>query len=367
MTKLLIVCFTFLLSYLSFSTLNQFDSKLICNLYDYYVETTFFTLVVLYILFTFISVILFKIIFLIINIPSNVKDFFFSKRVINDNYLLMQAMAEYITGGKLKSGSLIQKIVYRLSKEKKMFYTLFLAETEIDPSIKLKYFQELEQSKYYSAFVFKRLAQIFYHNNMYKIAENYAVKSFNLNKFDSETLEILLDCYAELSLWTKFVFIVSKLNKIDAQKLEYIKNKIVNYYIDAAKNMLEVDEIKKAIYYLELAIKLVPSHIEALNIYLPLNYSSWNNDNIKKLKIAFADNPCFEIVKLYKKFASIAPSEIYEELAILADPKQYLGLFLAIAAYFDLPEKIKNLKSESELLQFHNIEYHLSSLFNQNR
>lgn len=355
MIRLLIICITFLLLYLGFSVLNQLDSTLTLNLYDYYIETSFFTFIILYILFTLFSAIFLKIIFLIIDLPANLKDLFFSKRATTNNYLLMKAMAEYIAGEESKSVATSQKIAHRLTKENKVFYTLLLAEAELDTSIRIKYFQELEQSKHYSAFVTKRLAQIFYQNNMYETAENYAVRSFNLNEFDSETLEILLDCYAKLSLWTKFIFVASKLNRVDTQKLESIKNKIADYYVDAAKNMLEANKTKDAIHYLESAIKLIPSHISALNLYLPMNSSSWNNKNIEILKAAFANNPSFEIVELYKQFSSVPPLRIYEDLAMLVNPKQYLGLFLAIAAYLGLPEKIKNLKNEPELLPFHDI------------
>lgn len=347
MIRLLIFCITFLLLYFSFSMLSQLDSRLTLNLYDYYIETTFFTFVILYILLTLCTAIFFKILFLIIDLPSNLKDIFFSKRASNDNYLLMKAMAEYVSGEKSKSLVTSQKISYRLSQENKVFHTLLLAEAELEPSVKIKYFQELEQSKDYIPFVTKRLAQIHYQNNMYEIAENYAVRSFNLNESDGETLEILLNCYAKLALWTKFVFVVSKLSRVDGQKLESIKNKIADYYVIAAKNILEANEEKDAIHYLESAIKLIPSHIEALNLYL--HSSRWNNKNIELLKIAFTESPSFEIIELYKKFSTNDSSKIYDDLANSVDPKQYLGLFLAIAAYLDLPEKIKNLKDEPEL------------------
>ncbi|WP_341756445.1 MULTISPECIES: tetratricopeptide repeat protein [unclassified Candidatus Tisiphia] len=348
MIRLLIICITFLLLYFSFSMLSQLDSRLTLNLYDYYIETTSFTFVILYILLTLSTAIFFKILLLIINLPSNLKYFFFSKRASNDNYLLMKAMAEYVSGEKSKSAVTSQKISYRLSQENKVFHTLLLAEAETDLSVKIKYFQELEQSKHYSPFVTKKLAQIYYQNNMYEMAENYAVRSFNLNESDSEILEILLNCYAKLALWAKFVFVVSKLSRIDTQKLESLKNKIADYYAIAAKNMLEINETKEAIYYLESAIKLIPSHIEALDLYLPLNSSKGHNKNIEILKTAFTENPSFEIVELYKKFSANTPLEIYDDLANSVDTKQYLELFLAIAAYLDLPEKIKNLKDEPE-------------------
>jgi hypothetical protein len=150
--------------------------------------------------------------------------------------------------------------------------------------------------------------------------------------------------------------VVSKLAKIDKEKLQSIKEKISNYYFLAANNMVETNDDKTAIQYLESAIKLVPSNYQALNLYFSLNSSSKNSKNIEMLKNAFIEKPSFEIVQIYREFTLMPSSEIYEDLAILVDHKKYFGLFLAIATYLDLPEKIEILKNEPKLLPFYQME-----------
>jgi tetratricopeptide (TPR) repeat protein len=354
MIRLLIICFIFLLLYLGFSALGQLDSQLTVNFYDYYLETSFFTFISLYLLLTIATLIGIKLIILIIDLPWILKNLLVSKRAISANYQLMRAMVESIIGDKSQSIITIKKIAGRINKENEIFYKLLLAESEEQIDLKIKYFQELEQQKYQTAFVTKRLAQLFYRNNMYDKSEDYAVKSFNLNESDSETLEILIDCYAKLSLWSKLAFIVSKLTMVNKDKLQSSKYKISNYYLLAAQNMLEINDHKNAIHYLELAMNLVPSHYQALNLYCTLNSSGnsfgKNNKNMEILKTAFIDQPSFEIVEIYKKFTMMADIKIYEDLAILVNPQEHLGLFLAISAYLDLPEKMKILRDDPELL-----------------
>ncbi len=356
MIRLLIISITFFLLYLGFTTLNQLDSTLTINFYDYHLETSFFTFISLYILLTILSLIVIKIILLIIDFPIILKKIFSVKKAGNVNYMLMKAMAQSIIGDKSQSLVMIKKIAGYLSEENRIFYILLLAESEKEIDTKIKYLQQLEQSKHYTSFVNKKLAQLYYQNNMYEQSENYAVRSFNLNESDSEILEILIDCYAKLSLWTKFVFVVSKLAKIDKEKLQSIKEKISNYYFLAANNMVETNDDRTAIQYLESAIKIVPSNYQALNLYFSLNSSSKNSKNIEMLKNAFIKKPSFEIVQIYREFTLMPSSEIYEDLAILVDPKEYFGLFLAIASYLNLPEKIKILKNEPKLLPFYQME-----------
>lgn len=345
MIRLLIICCVFLLLYLGFSILDQLDSRLTISFYDYYLETSFFTFISLYLLLTIVTIISIKLILLIIDLPWTLKNLLVSKKVISANYQLMKAMVEAIIGDKSRSIITVKKIAGSLNKENEIFYKLLLAECEEPVDLKIKYFQELEQQKYQTAFVTKRLAQLFYQNNIYDKSENYAVRSFNLNESDSETLEILIDCYAKLSLWSKLAFILSKLAMVNKEKLQSIKYKISDYYLLAAQNMLEISDNKNAIYYLELAINLVPSNYQALNLYFTLNISGKNNRNIEMLKTAFIERPSFEIVEIYKKFTKVANIKIYEDLASLVDPKDHLGLFLAISAYLDLPEKVEILRN----------------------
>lgn len=352
MIRVSIICIIFLLLYCGFVVLSQFDSVVSFSLYNLYIETTVFTFVTFFILSLLCCFIVLKTIFSILDLPSNLKDFFHSRQITNNNYLLIQAMTEYIIGENSKAVSTVRRITSYLKPENTEFYRLFLAEIQEVPEKRIKLFQELETSKSYAAFVTKKLAKLYYQNNMYSTAEEYAVKSFNLNESDSETLEILIDCYAKLSSWTKLAFLISKLSRLDPIKYNSIKGKLADYCVLAAKYMIENDGEEDAVHNLELATKLVPSHYDALTLYFSLRNIK-SSKNIEVLNAAFIDYPSFEIAQLYKQFSFMSPTEIYENLVKLINPNEYLGLFLSIAAYYDLPDKIEQLKGDPKLLSFH--------------
>lgn len=350
MIRLLIVFAVFLLLYFGFSMLSQLDSTLTINLYNYHIESSFFTSIIIYILSTIIIISAIKIICAILDIPNYLREIFRARKINNNLSQLIEAMKELIIGEKAKSLIAIKKIEENsLKHDKKKLYHLLLAETEENLDQKIKYFQELEQMKYCYGFVVKRLAQIFYNNDLYKKSEDYAVKSFYLNEYDSENIETLLNCYSKLAEWEKFTFIVNKLHKIDRQKFELIKDKIADNYILATESAINVHDTKKALGYLELALEISPAHHKALDLYLTLNSSNKKNKDPKVLHDAFLKTPSFEVVELYKKFYQLEPIQIYENLESIVNPKEHLGLFLSIAAYLDLPDKIKSLKNESEL------------------
>lgn len=349
MIRLLLICIIFLLSYFGFLALSQLDSIVSFNLYNFYIETTFFTFITIFILSLLFVFIVFKIVFLILDLPSNLKVFFHSKQIANNNYLLIQALTEHIIGEHSKAISSMKKITSYLTPETKEFYFLFLAEIEKVPEKQIQLLQKLEKSKHYTSFITKRLASLHYKNSMYSTAEEYAIKSFNLNESDSETLEILIDCYAKLSSWTKLAFLIAKLHRLDPIKYNKIKGKLADYCVLAAKNMLDNDQAD-AVHNLELAIKLVPSHYDALTLYFSLHKTK-NNTEI--LKNAFIDHPSLEIAQLYKQFSLMPLTKIYEDLIKFVNPNEYLGLFLSIAAYYDLPDKIEQLRNTPKLLTFH--------------
>lgn len=352
MIRVLIICIIFLLLYCGFVVLSQLDSVISFNLYNLYIETTVFTVATFFILSFLCCFIVLKTIFLILDLPSNLKGFFYSRQITNNNYLLLQAMTEYIIGDNSKALSLVKRITSSLKPENKEFHQLFLAEIQEVPEKRIKLFQELEKSKFYTAFVTKRLAALYYQNNMYTTAEEYAVKSFNLNESDSETLEILIDCYVKLSLWTKLTFLISKLNRLDLIKYDSIKGKLSDYCVLAAKHMITNNEEEDAVHNLELAMKLVPSHYEALTLYFSMQNTK-SRKNTEILNAAFIDHPSFEIAQLYKQFSFMTPTEIYEGLVKLINPNEHLGLFLSIAAYYGLSDKIEQLRGDPKLLSFH--------------
>lgn len=268
MIKLLTISIIFLLLYLGFSVISQLDSQLNLTVYDYYLETTFFTASIFFLLLLIATSIIFKTIFLLLNLPNIIKNFFYNKIIAKkkeqESLYIIQAMAECIIGNKGKSHEIINKISKDLKPGNIEYYNLILAESATIIDQKIQHFQKIEQSKSFSLFALKRLAQIFYNSGDFIKAEDYASKLYNAKENDSENLEILLDCYAELSLWNRFTFILEKLAKIDRPLLLTIENKISIYFLKATKEM-KAKNNEQAVYdYLELESKLYPHKLKML-------------------------------------------------------------------------------------------------------
>ena len=73
------------------------------------------------------------------------------------------------------------------------------------------------------------------------------------------------------------------------------------------------------------------------------------SSNLEILRSAFATNPSFDVAEMYIKSSNFTSLKIYESLADIVDPKNHQALFLAIAAYLGLPEKITFIREQKLL------------------
>jgi hypothetical protein len=67
------------------------------------------------------------------------------------------------------------------------------------------------------------------------------------------------------------------------------------------------------------------------------------------LKASFAANPCFEIARMFADSSGSSAEDIYGTLARIVYPSKYPSLFLALAAYLNLNDKIQEIK-DSKLI-----------------
>ena len=354
MIRFLIICSIILVLYLSFSALGELDAKISFQIYNYVVETTLFTVTTGFVLSLFIVLITLKLVFLIFEFPYIIKKRLHLRKSQKATHALMQSMVYLLANNRFKAAEVAKKIESDLKLELKDLYNLVQAEAEGDFEKKIDHYRLLSGSKDYNYFAMKRLAEVFLQNGFYEQAEDYASKAFNLNEFDSDVLVVLLDCYAKQGLWNKFVFIISKLSRVDKKRLNTISDIISNYYVQAAKDTLEKGEDHQAMNYIESALELNPSNMEAVDFYLSLNLSlNRGEDNLEILQNALSINPSFEIAEIYIRSSNEEPEQIYNKLASIIDPQKYRSLFLAIAAYLNLPHKVEIL-SEPKLLTHYN-------------
>ena len=337
MFRLLLICATFLLFYFGFTLIESFDSKVFISLYNYNIETTLFFNLILGLVLLISCFIVIRFLILIIELPSKIHNIFHKRKVNHDRYALILAFAEYIMSNKAKSASIARtNLSSEDLKDSQEFHNLILAVTEEDIDTKISYFQKLMKSKEFAFYSSKNLAKLYYDKSLYEEAQNYAIKAYNLNELDSDNLITLMHCYGKLSLWTKFTFITNKLTKF--HKYDSIKqmHEIVEYYLLAAKQEVESNNIAHAIDYLETAIDLNFYNGELLEFYFTLNNKLNVNKKTKILKDAFRIVPSLKLVQLFKKFTSLSDRQIYKELTQELDAKKDEILILAIEAYLEL-------------------------------
>jgi hypothetical protein len=71
-----------------------------------------------------------------------------------------------------------------------------------------------------------------------------------------------------------------------------------------------------------------------------------NHRNIDILEAAFAARPSFELFELYNQSISMSALDIYEKLYnLVEDPRGYKEVFLSIAAFLKLFDKVDELLS----------------------
>lgn len=346
MLRLFIICIVFLLLYLGFSIIENLDSILVLTLYNYHIETTFFVSIIFTILLLIASFIIIKIITLIIDLPIKIQSIFSARKEIHERHFALKAMAEYIMGNRANALSIAQQNI-KLSNKDTEFYNLILSELEVEDNEKIKYLEELSNLKEFRFFSFKNLAILFYKQNDYLIAIDYAIKAYNSNELDSDVLVILIHCYGKQQEWEKLNFVVKKLKEINKLKFFELNIEIAKYYLSAAK--LNEHNKDKAIYYLDLTIDLGCINAEILEFYLNLNANINIAQKIKIFKKAFNLNPSLRIVQMFSKFTDKSNDQIYEELTKdLINSENNLTLMLAMATYLNLPDKILIVKNQYE-------------------
>lgn len=346
MIRFLIVCAAFFIAYLGFSALAVFDSKIFVTAYNYSVETTIFSFIAVLLILVLLIAFALKTIFFIFDIPSLINKKLAASRNKKVTFGLIKALSYLLINNKSKSVEEVRKFAGTIKPEHKELFELLQAETADNFDHKIQHYRMLKSSTDYNYLAMKRLAQTFYSQGLYEQAVEYASVAFNANEHDQEIIEILINCYGKLSLWTKFTFMVQKFSKLELENQGNIQSVIANYYLIAAKDMLESGQDADAIGYLESALEFNPVFTPALDLYYALNINLHKaSDNLEIVEDAFIANPTFELAEIYIKASDLPAQEIYENLAKLVDQKQYYPVFMTIAAYLNLPAKLEYLRA----------------------
>jgi uncharacterized protein HemY len=347
MIKFLILCVVFFLLYIGFSAIGEYDSGIKFSVYDYQIETTLFVFMTVFVFTQLFLMVVLKLIFLIFDLPTILKKRWYRRKLQKINSRLMNVLAELLMGNKKKSLKITSNILSELDGENKDFVNLVRAEEEDSFDKKIQYYRNLIDKKNFSVYASKKLAEIFYNNTHHTQAEEFALKAFNEDDTDTELMLILIRIYASLGSWPKMVFIVSKLQRADRSLFELNSEEIASYYYSASKHYLQLGSEDEAKKYLESALEYKPDYIEALNLLMELLTNSNNSAAILKvLRSAFLAKPCFEIARMFADSSRSSAEAIYGTLAGIVQPVKYPAVFLALAGYLGIKEKVIEIKEQ---------------------
>lgn len=346
MIKFLILCIIFLSLYFGFTLVTHFDSALELTLFDYQIETTSFTFLAIFIITQLLLAIILKTLFWFFDMPRFLKDKWQKKKMTRVNQKLLYAFAKLLMGNRQEAISLTNQLISDIDHKNQEIISLILAEAEIGIDKKIQYLSQLTDKKYYSLYASKNLAELFYNNDDYKMAEKYAVKAFNEDDTDAQLMLVLARIYASVGSWNKMLFVITKLQKSDDKLFVIHAKEIAKFYYEAAKSYIQSDSDEEALRYLENALEIYPSYIEALSLFVEISNNMKNTaSTLKMLKSVFALEPCFEIALMYINNSHSSEGAIYGTLASIVSPSKYPELFISIAAYlklFDNVEEIRN-------------------------
>ncbi len=353
MIRFIILCLLFFLLYIGFNAISEYDSQIVINVVDYQVTTTLFAAIAIFFLVQFGVIVILKLAFLMFDLPSILKNRWYKRKLIRINSRLLQVLSELIMGNKKKSLKTATNILAELDDDNKDFVNLVMAESEDSFDKRIQYYRNLIDKKSFSAYSLKKLAEIFYENSHYAQAEEFALKAFNQNDTDPELMLLIIRIYASLAMWPKIVFIATKLMRADNSVYENNAKELAVYYFSAAKHSLQSGSDKDALKYIESALECYPGYLEALNLYMELLANTNNSASILKvLKVAFQTNPSFEIARMFADSSRSSAEAIYGTLASIAQPAKYQDLFLALASYLGLKDKVIEAKESTKLIAY---------------
>ncbi len=344
MIKFFLLLFTTIVLYLFFSIVGEYDSDVHIEFLNYVISIRGFFLVITIFLSYIIFAIIIKILSFIINAPRIITKLVTTSKIKQNQKKLTECYAMITCGNYKRAYELINKIKKELPPEFHLDIHLILSVTENDDEARIYNLKYLLDFSEYKNFASYELAKYFFKHQYYQQSLEYAQNLTDADK-DIEILNLLTDLYIKMNNWPSFEDSIVKMKYIDESALGLASSKIADGYFLAAKDSLGSDDNSRARYYLEEALSHQPYLLEAIELLCYLNNNEGKtNLNKKIIETAFSLNPSFDLFLIYIK-SDVPSKKIYSYLASLVDPKNHLGVFLAIASYLGLKEEIEDLKS----------------------
>jgi uncharacterized membrane-anchored protein len=350
MIRLLTLTLFVLMLYFGFSIASTYDTNVQLQFLDYVVSISSFfligSLIISGVFIAFIS----KILAIIINAPKLISNRIKTSQLQHSMRGIMDAYGLAISGDPDSAKKVIDRAKMNLQDDFAIHPHLILSVIDPSPEQRTYHLRYLLDSSEYKGFAAKGLARYFLGHKYYQQALDYAEQALHLRSDDSELLEMLIELYASMLMWDQFEEMVVRLGKIDPYRLKAYSESIAHLYFVAAKEALASGSDDQAIYYLEQAMIYKIDFLDAASILFPLLINTGNMGRSRQfLRAAFAANPSFELFELYAKSGDEKAPEVYSELAMLADPKNNVGLFIAITTCLGMHDEAKRLIEAREI------------------
>lgn len=348
MIRLLMVTVFIAILYLSFSFVSSYDTNVHLQFLDYSVTISSFFLIATVIVGSIAIAFISKILALILNAPSIISSKIKTSKMQHITKQIIEGYALSASGNADEAHRLINRIKHDLPIELATHSHLILSAADPNPEQRTHHLRYLLDHGEYKGFAAKELARYFSQHKYYQQALDYTEQALHSRDNDPELLQIAFVIYAEMLMWDEFEDAVVRLKRSNPELSDTTNFDIAHYYFNASKDSLAGGEDDKAIYYLEKALTHRIDLIEAANLLCELLINKGNIQKSKQfLSNAFIASPSFQLFELYAKASNSSDKEIYNEISLLADPKEHLGLFIAIATYLGLDLRAKSLVQDS--------------------
>jgi len=347
MTKFLGVIILFALLYLVVIAISKYDATLSILLLDYRVDISLLLFIILLIIVICASTLGVRILTIILKTPYMIAAKLAGYKKNSHTKLVLDAYANIVMGKTLAAHNSIAKIDHQSSYSEFIDHINLLRVVSNQNSERnTALLHNLLSNKQYHDFAAKTLAKKLYDQGLYQQSLSFIEHASIDSSINKETMHLLILLYANLNMWdnctnyiTRFVGIFKEITKVE-------KDEISSIYLKCAKYYLAQGEEGNALGFLEKALEYNPIAIEAIELFCTINLSLGQKQrNVAILEMAFAAAPSFELFDLYHQSSTMDAEEVYDTLYNLADNRNYKDVFLAMAAYLKLYDKVDILLS----------------------
>jgi tetratricopeptide (TPR) repeat protein len=347
MIKFLSTIIFLALSYLAIIVVSKYDTMLSIGLFDYRIDVSLFLLITFFIILVCISSLGIRILAIIFKTPYMIAAKLAGYKKNSHTKLILDAYANMIMGKTDLAQRNISKIDPVSSyKEFADHINLLKAVSNLDSERNTYLLHNLLSNKQYHDFSAKALARKLYDQGLYQQSLSFIEHVRIDSNMDRETIYLLILLYANLNIWDNFNIHVERYNGIFKDITEAEKGEIGNLYLRCAKYYLAQGEEQESVKFLEKSLTYNPVSIESIELLCTINVSlGQNNQNLAILETAFTAVPSFELFDLYYQSSSMSPIAIYDKFYDLVDARLHKDVFLAIAAYLKLFDRVDTLLS----------------------